>query len=40
MISRRKEDLRFDHKVIGDMVEEGSMVLDMGCGDGDLHTLC
>ncbi len=36
MISRRKEDLRFDHKVIGDMVEEGSTVLDMGCGDGHL----
>ncbi|MBU0683187.1 MAG: methionine biosynthesis protein MetW, partial [Candidatus Omnitrophica bacterium] len=36
MVSRRKEELRFDHSVIGDMVEFGSKVLDMGCGDGDL----
>lgn len=36
MTSVRKEDLRLDHKVIGDMVESGSMVLDLGCGDGDL----
>ncbi len=36
MISRPKEELRLDHKIIGDMVEGGSMVLDMGCGDGDL----
>jgi methionine biosynthesis protein MetW len=34
--SKRKEELRLDHKVIGGMVEAGSMVLDMGCGDGDL----
>jgi methionine biosynthesis protein MetW len=34
--SKRKEDLRLDHKVIGDMIKAGSMVLDMGCGDGDL----
>jgi len=36
MISKRKEDLRLDHKVIGDMISRGSMVLDMGCGDGEL----
>ena len=36
MTSKRKEDLRLDHKVIGDMIESGSMVLDLGCGDGDL----
>jgi methionine biosynthesis protein MetW len=36
MTSKRKEELRLDHKVIGDMVESGSVVLDMGCGDGDL----
>lgn len=36
MTSLRKEDLRLDHKIIGDMVESGSMVLDLGCGDGDL----
>jgi methionine biosynthesis protein MetW len=36
MISRKKEDLRLDHKVIGEMIEPGSVVLDMGCGDGDL----
>ncbi len=34
--SKRKEDLRFDHKVIGEMVKPGTTVLDMGCGDGDL----
>ncbi|MBU1881733.1 methionine biosynthesis protein MetW [bacterium] len=32
----KKEELRFDHKVIGEMIEPGAMVLDMGCGDGDL----
>ena len=36
MISKRKEDLRLDHKVIGNMVKTGAMVLDVGCGDGDL----
>ena len=36
MISKRKEDLRLDHKVIGEMIEEGATVLDLGCGDGDL----
>ncbi|MFQ5952179.1 MAG: methionine biosynthesis protein MetW [Candidatus Omnitrophota bacterium] len=36
MTSVKKEELRLDHKVIGDMIEPGSMVLDMGCGDGDL----
>ncbi len=36
MTSKRKEDLRFDHKIIGDMIETGATVLDLGCGDGDL----
>ncbi|MFH1878187.1 MAG: methionine biosynthesis protein MetW [Candidatus Omnitrophota bacterium] len=36
MTSMKKEELRFDHKVIGEMIEPGAMVLDMGCGDGDL----
>lgn len=36
MISVKKEELRLDHKVIGDLIEPGSMVLDLGCGDGDL----
>ncbi|MGB2631079.1 MAG: methionine biosynthesis protein MetW [Candidatus Omnitrophota bacterium] len=36
MVSVRKEELRLDHKVIGDIIEPGSMVLDLGCGDGDL----
>jgi methionine biosynthesis protein MetW len=34
--SKVKEDLRLDHKVVGEMISSGSMVLDMGCGDGDL----
>ncbi|RKY41427.1 MAG: methionine biosynthesis protein MetW [Candidatus Makaraimicrobium thalassicum] len=36
MTSKRKEELRLDHTVIGEMIEPGSMVLDMGCGNGDL----
>ncbi len=36
MISKSKEELRLDHKVIGDMIENGSTVLDLGCGSGEL----
>ena len=36
MVSKIKEDLRFDHKIIGDIIDPGTMVLDLGCGDGDL----
>jgi methionine biosynthesis protein MetW len=36
MPGKRKEQLRLDHKIIGDMVEPGSKVLDLGCGTGDL----
>jgi methionine biosynthesis protein MetW len=36
MTGKRKEELRADHKIIGDMIERGSLVLDMGCGEGDL----
>ena len=36
MISIRKEDLRLDHKIIGELIEPGSKVLDLGCADGDL----
>ena len=36
MVSKIIEELRFDHKIIGDIVESGTMVLDLGCGDGDL----
>ncbi|MGB2600551.1 MAG: methionine biosynthesis protein MetW [Candidatus Omnitrophota bacterium] len=36
MASKVKEDLRLDHKAIGEMISSESMVLDMGCGDGDL----
>jgi methionine biosynthesis protein MetW len=36
MADKKKEELRLDHKVIGDMIESGSMVLDMGCGEGEL----
>lgn len=36
MTSKKLEELRLDHKIIGDIVEAGSMVLDMGCGNGDL----
>lgn len=36
MISLKKEDLRLDHKIIGDMVSRGAVVLDLGCGEGEL----
>lgn len=36
MKEKKKEDLRLDHKLIGEMIKANSMVLDMGCGDGDL----
>ncbi|NQT32922.1 MAG: methionine biosynthesis protein MetW [Candidatus Omnitrophica bacterium] len=36
MTSKTKEELRLDHKVIGDLVEPGASVLDLGCGDGEL----
>jgi len=32
----KKEELKLDHKVIGDLIEPGSAVLDLGCGDGEL----
>jgi methionine biosynthesis protein MetW len=34
--TRRTRDIRFDLKLIADMVEPGSRVLDVGCGDGAL----
>jgi len=36
MIGKVKEDLRLDHKIIGEMVVSESKVLDLGCGDGEL----
>jgi len=36
MTGKIKEELRLDHKIIGEMIEKGSRVLDLGCGDGDL----
>jgi methionine biosynthesis protein MetW len=30
------EGIRFDLKIIGQMIPEGSRVLDLGCGNGDL----
>ena len=36
MVSKTKEALRLDHKVIGELIEPKSRVLDLGCGDGDL----
>ena len=35
----QKEENRFDHKVIIDLVDSGSKVLDLGCGDGTLLSL-
>ena len=36
---KKKEEDRFDHKVIIDLVESSSKVLDLGCGDGTLLSL-
>jgi methionine biosynthesis protein MetW len=36
MVNQSKQELRLDHKVIVDLVPEGSSVLDLGCGDGEL----
>jgi methionine biosynthesis protein MetW len=33
------DQLRLDHKIICDIVEPGSRVLDLGCGDGSLMLL-
>jgi len=30
------EDIRLDHKIIYSIIERGSRVLDLGCGEGDL----
>ncbi len=32
----RRRDIRLDLRLIADMVEPGSRVLDVGCGDGEL----
>ncbi|HZJ57878.1 MAG TPA: methionine biosynthesis protein MetW [Clostridia bacterium] len=31
-----QQDMRWDHKVIFDLVTDGASVLDLGCGNGDL----
>jgi len=31
-----RKDVQFDHKVILDLIQEQSTVLDLGCGTGDL----
>jgi methionine biosynthesis protein MetW len=36
MMARKREELRSDHRIIGDMIAPGSVVLDVGCGNGDL----
>lgn len=30
------EDIRLDHRIIYSIIERGSRVLDLGCGEGDL----
>ena len=35
----RTENYRSDHLLVANMVERGSKVLDVGCGDGDLLQL-
>src|ERR1700710_2436619 len=36
---RGSKDYRGDHLLVAEMVERGSKVLDVGCGDGDLLIL-
>ena len=33
------KDIRLDHKIIYKIIESGSKVLDLGCGDGELLSL-
>jgi methionine biosynthesis protein MetW len=35
----RGEDARRDHRLLAEMVDHGSRVLDLGCGDGSLLSL-
>lgn len=35
----KSECLKLDHRVICDIIEPGSTVLDLGCGDGELLSL-
>ena len=37
--SRHRSNARVDHLVVAEMVERGSRVLDVGCGDGELLKL-
>lgn len=36
MVSPEDNNIRFDLRIIGSMIENGSKVLDLGCGSGDL----
>jgi methionine biosynthesis protein MetW len=36
MVSPESENIRFDLRIIASMIEPGSRVLDLGCGNGDL----
>jgi methionine biosynthesis protein MetW len=36
MVSPETESIRFDLRIIASMIEPGSRVLDLGCGNGDL----
>jgi methionine biosynthesis protein MetW len=36
MVSPETENIRFDLRIIASMIEPGSRVLDLGCGNGDL----
>jgi methionine biosynthesis protein MetW len=36
MVNPNKDEIRIDHKIIAGLVVEGSSVLDLGCGNGEL----
>jgi methionine biosynthesis protein MetW len=36
MVNRSKKGIRMDHQIITDLIIDGSSVLDLGCGDGEL----
>ena len=36
MVSPKPDDIRFDLQIIASMIDPGSRVLDLGCGNGDL----
>jgi cyclopropane fatty-acyl-phospholipid synthase-like methyltransferase len=39
MTTQTPFSIRVDHELIAEMIEPGSRVLDVGCGDGELSIM-